>query len=441
MHSAFWYDCGDMRTISLRASITFPIQARILFALAALSLSAFGQPGPQPNPQEEIRLKAPRVFLDGRDLQWDYIRTEVPFVNYVRDRTDADIHVLVSRQPTGSGGTEYILAFIGLGAFADLNLTLRFFSNKTDVSNEIREDFVRTLKQGLAPFVSRTPLADKLNVTYDRGGLPLPQTVRDKWDFWVFSLYGSGRASGVKTRLGGAFDGNFSASRVTPDWKLRLSFSGRFDASKYTIDDVIYESSTEQEAFNALAVKSLGPHWSAGAWLTVNSASYNNILLGVVPSLAVEYSFFPYVESTRRQIYLQYRLGVNSYRYREMTIYEKTSQTLLRQSLSLNLEFLQPWGNANANVRFGHYLNDLALNRLDISAGVSVRLFKGLSFWAGGSYAAIHDQIALAMEDATLEQILLMRKDQATTYSFSVNVGLNFTFGSMYSNVVNPRFE
>jgi hypothetical protein len=426
-----------------RTKAMSPLRAGLVVVLAAsaLSLPVFAQPGPKPDPQEEIRLKAPRVFLDGRDLQWDYIRTEVPFVNYVRDRTDADVHVLVTRQPTGSGGSEYVLAFIGLGAFADLNLTLRFFSNKTDVSNDIREDFVRTLKQGLAPFVSRTPLAGNLNVTYDRGGLPLPQTVRDKRDFWVFSLYGSGRASGVKTRLGGAFEGNFSASRVTPEWKIRTSVSGRFDASKYTVDEEIYESSTEQESFNALAVKSLGSHWSAGAWLTVSSASYNNIRLGVIPSLAVEYSFFPYVESTRRQLYLQYRLGVNSYRYRELTIYEKTDETLLRQSLSLNLEFLQPWGNANATIRFGHYMNDLALNRLDVSAGVSVRLFKGLSFWAGGSYAAIHDQISLPMEGATLEQILLMRKDQATTYSFSLNLGLNFTFGSMYSNVVNPRFE
>ncbi len=124
-----------------------------------------------------------------------------------------------------------------------------------------------------------------------------------------------------------------------------------------------------------------------------------------------------------------------------MTIYEKLRETLLRHSLTMNLELLQPWGNANAMVRFGHFLSDLALNRLDVSASLSVRLFRGLSFWAGGSYAAIHDQIALAMEGATLDQILLLRKDQATTYSFSANVGLNFTFGSMFSNVVNPRFE
>ncbi len=413
---------------------------RLVFLLAVL-LAALPLAAQTPGSQEDLQLKALRVFLDGRDLSWDYIRTEVPFVNYVRDRTDADVHVLITRQGTGSGGTEFILAFIGLNGFTDLNFTQRFYCQKTDVPDEIREDFVRALKQGLAPFVARTPLAKKLNVTYERGGTPLPQAIKDKWDYWVFSLYGSGKASGVKTRLGGNFEGNFSANRITPEWKIRMSVSGKFDATKYTVDDEVYKSSTEQESFNAQAIKSLGPHWSAGLWLSMSSASYNNIKLAVAPSFAVEYSFFPYVESTRRQLYLQYRLSFNAYRYRELTIYEKMRENLLRQSLAVNLEFLQPWGNAHTSVRFSHFLHDLALNKLEVNAGISVRLFKGLSFWAGGSYAAIHDQITLPLAGATLEQILLMRKDQATTYSFGLNLGLNFTFGSMFSNVVNPRFE
>jgi hypothetical protein len=58
-----------------------------------------------------------------------------------------------------------------------------------------------------------------------------------------------------------------------------------------------------------------------------------------------------------------------------------------------------------------------------------------------GGYAAIHDQLSLPKSGATLDQILPVRKDQATTYSYGINVGLSFTFGSIYSNVVNPRSE
>ena len=59
---------------------------------------------------EELKDKALKVFLDGQNLQWDYIRTEIPFINYVRDRKDADVHVLITTQATGSGGSEYAMA-------------------------------------------------------------------------------------------------------------------------------------------------------------------------------------------------------------------------------------------------------------------------------------------------------------------------------------------
>src|SRR6266550_6244723 len=58
---------------------------------------------------------AVRVFLDCPDsfCDFDYYRTEITFVNWVRDRQFAQMHVLVTAQQTG-GGQEYTLAFIGL---------------------------------------------------------------------------------------------------------------------------------------------------------------------------------------------------------------------------------------------------------------------------------------------------------------------------------------
>ena len=48
-----------------------------------------------------------------RDL--DFFRSEVPVVNWVRDREDSDLHVLVTDQTTGGGGRLFTLAFIGRG--------------------------------------------------------------------------------------------------------------------------------------------------------------------------------------------------------------------------------------------------------------------------------------------------------------------------------------
>jgi len=414
----------------------------LFFSLRPAAAAAFSEdPKNTKTPQEELKEKALKVFLDGRSLQWDYIRTEITFINYVRDRKDADVHVLITSQGTGSGGREYTMAFMGQNQYSDLDFTLKYFSNRTDVSDEVRQGIVRYLKKGLVPFVARTPLADKVDVVFNQETESLSTAVRDKWNFWIFSLNVSGSASGVKTRKSGRFEGNFSANRITPELKIRLSVNTQFDGSTYYLEDETIRSTSERESLNGSIIKSLGDHWSAGAWLSLNSSTYSNIKFSYSPSLAVEYSFFPYQECTRRKLYFQYRLSYNAYRYRELTIYDKSSESLFRQSLSLNLELTQPWGTAGASIRGSHFLHDWSFNRLELNGSLSFRLFKGLSFWVAGGYSAIHDQIALPMEGATLDQILLIRKDQATTFSYNVSLGLSFTFGSMFSNVVNPRFD
>ncbi|MFA9453938.1 MAG: hypothetical protein ACERK6_08490, partial [Candidatus Aminicenantaceae bacterium] len=56
-------------------------------------------------------------------------------------------------------------------------------------------------------------------------------------------------------------------------------------------------------------------------------------------------------------------------------------------------------------------------------------------------YERIHDQLALPIGDASIDEVLLRRRELATDYDYSLSVGFRFTFGSVYSNVVNPRFE
>jgi hypothetical protein len=53
----------------------------------------------------------------------------------------------------------------------------------------------------------------------------------------------------------------------------------------------------------------------------------------------------------------------------------------------------------------------------------------------------IHDQLSLPRAGANKEEILLQIKQIETNYSYNVNLGLSYTFGSIYNNVVNPRFE
>jgi hypothetical protein len=71
---------------------------------------------------------------------------------------------------------------------------------------------------------------------------------------------------------------------------------------------------------------------------------------------------------------------------------------------------------------------------------MSVRLAKQLSVYFEIESEIIHDQLYLPKGDASLEDVLLRRRKLATTYEISGNIGIRFTFGSIYNSVVNERF-
>jgi hypothetical protein len=98
-----------------------------------------------------------RVFLDCDNCDEDYIRKEVTFVDYVRNREDAEVHVLVTIQSTGGGGRQWTLKYIGLGARQGQDQTLVYNSPQTATSDEIRAGFVNIFKLGLVRYAATTP--------------------------------------------------------------------------------------------------------------------------------------------------------------------------------------------------------------------------------------------------------------------------------------------
>jgi hypothetical protein len=53
----------------------------------------------------------------------------------------------------------------------------------------------------------------------------------------------------------------------------------------------------------------------------------------------------------------------------------------------------------------------------------------------------LRDQLYLSKGGATNDEILLQRRQLSTSYSYFAGVSLSYTFGSIFNNVVNPRFE
>ncbi len=388
--------------------------------------------------KEELKKAAPKVFIDCRRCDRDYIRTEITFVNYVRDRQDADVHVLITTQRTGSGGQEYTMEFIGQRDYSSIRHTLKYVSNRTDVRDEVREGYVEVLKKGFFPFVMHSPIADHISILFKEE--LEPTAVEDKWNFWIFNVGLRGSVSGEESRSERSIRGNFSANRVTPAMKLRMSVSGEFEEDTFDINgDTIVSTSSEKE-IDGMYVKSLGDHWSAGGWTELESSTYGNYDLKFNIAPAIEYNFFPYYESTRRRLRVLYRLNYYYNEYIEETVYEKTSESLWGQSLDVTLEVKQPWGNATISVDGSHYFHDASKNRVSLWGHMSIRLVRGLNLDIFGSYSRIHDQLNLPKGDASLDEILLRRRELATDYDYRISIGLSYTFGSVYSNVVNPRF-
>ncbi|MFO7733142.1 MAG: hypothetical protein R6X21_05775 [Candidatus Aminicenantes bacterium] len=420
--------------------------ARGLAVLLLLAAPAFSRPGPglsQALPQDEARSVAPNVYLDcdQRTCDFNYIKTEITFVNYVLDRQSADVQVIVTRQSTGSGGREYTLSFLGLRRHKGKDAALRYYSKPTDTDDQVRKGFTNVLKQGLIPYVYDTPLAEFISISYDRREGDRPAPVRDRWDYWVFSagLRGNGNFEDQSERY--TYQVNLSANRTTEASKFRNYASGNFTHRRYEVpDEEPIISKSKRKSLSTTFVRSLNGHWSVGAVGSLYSSTYDNAKLYASFSPAVEYNYFPYSVSTRRELRVQYRIGVVGRDYYETTIFEKEKETLLSQNLQVILEIKEPWGSVGVELSGSTFLHDLSKNRLKAEAGLWVNLLKGLSFNIGGEYQRIRDQLSLPLAGATVEEILLELKRLATGYNLSFQIGFNYRFGSIYSNVVNPRF-
>jgi hypothetical protein len=316
--------------------------------------------------------------------------------------------------------------------------TLSFTSNPDETTDIIRANEVRTLKIGLTRYVARTPLARYLSINFSE---PLPETVTtDKWNSWVFKTSISGFASGEQSYRSSYLNGSFSANRITEKLKSSLSAQYSYSTDRYEIDEDIITSVYNSKSLNGLLVGSLTDHWSVGGSFYTGASKYNNTDLSFNILPGIEYDLFPYSESTRRQLRLTYKAGFNYVNYIDTTIYNKVQENLWTQSLSINYEIIQKWGSADLILGYSNYLHDWSKNNISLNGMLSLRIAKGLSLNFAGGASLIHDQLSLVKGGATQQEVLLRLRELETQFEYFTSFGLSYTFGSIYNNVVNPRF-
>jgi hypothetical protein len=152
---------------------------------------------------QEENSKKIRVYLDCQSYcDQDFIKREIPFVDYVNDRFQANVFILSNHQMTGSGGREYKLQFTGRENFAGLNDTLTFVRPATATDDEGRQQLVHTLKLGLVRYFAKTEQGKDVQISLGKelsGDRTEPEEARkDPWNLWVFNARLNGYLNGDK---------------------------------------------------------------------------------------------------------------------------------------------------------------------------------------------------------------------------------------------------
>jgi len=392
---------------------------------------------------DSLRTNAVKIFLDCMTCDMNYTRQEIPYINYVRDVHDAQVVILVSEQNAGSGGRQYTYTFHGQHDFTGMDDTLTYTSSPDQTSTEIRQKRTDLLKMGLMRFVAKTPLFNEIDIRHNEE--LESEDVVDRWNHWVFELSTEPRFETEEAQKQFNFRNSINISKVTKDIKLEIEMDHSYRSEKFieypNTDSVItYAYTSNSASMNNLFVKSLGNHFSAGLKWDIASSTRENykFMTEILPS--VEYDIYPYDESTYRQLRILYSLGYQYNNYIDSTVYNKVYDNMFKQSLGVAYEVQKKWGSINLSLTGFNYFNDFSKNRIELNSFVNIRLFKGLSLRIIGRAAHINDQINLSKGDVSEAERLLQLKELATAYRAEGRIEITYTFGSIYNNVVNPRF-
>ncbi|MCU0635049.1 MAG: hypothetical protein MUE41_09260 [Gemmatimonadaceae bacterium] len=429
---------------------------RLRLAALCTMLACLAAPGlraQQPASADSTsRTGALRVFLDCPSFQTgcalDYFIVELPFANWTRDRLFADVQLLVTTLTTGSGGTEWTVAFIGRERFAGMVDTLSTATVPNASEDDIRRALKATFLRGLYRFAQRTPQAARFTVSYAApdASPATPQGVRDPWNFWAFETSVNAFLNGEQQQRFANLWGTVEARRITDQWKLVAGWETEYNEQRFTLrnsrgDPETFTNILRNDGARVRAVRSLTPRWSAGVVGSARRSDFLNTDLALRGGPVVEANLFPWKEATRRQLTASYAVALNRFQYQERTVFDRLEETRPSHVLTIATNVRQRWGSLDVSARGSQFLHDLARTELSVGGSVRLQLVKGLSITVDGRYSRVRDQIYLPGERLTNEEILVRQRALATGYSYFTFVGVSYTFGSIYNTIVNPRLD
>lgn len=382
-----------------------------------------------------------KIFLDCNICDNTYIKQNLSNVEFVRDQNFADVHLFFITQRNGSGGRSYEIEFIGKNEFEKHQDKLNFSTDIDMTDDDIRQRVLKYLKLGLVRYWIKKGKVDAISVTVKAPESTGDNGEKDPWNYWVFRIGANGWFNGQESSKFSNINFNLSTKRVTKKNKFSINFGLSESKSTFSFGEEEIVSIQSSKFISTSDIISLNNHWSAGAFVSLGSSVFRNKDFYWSLRPAIEYNFFKYSESSKKQLTLSYRNGVIFNNYIEKSIFGKDKESLWEHELSLGGSVNQKWGSISGEASYEQFLHDTSLNSLSFFVSTNVRLFKGFSLNLHGSYSITSNQIELPAGDVSLEELLLQQQQLKSGYNYFASVGLSYSFGSIYNTIVNPRFN
>ena len=411
----------------------------LLFSLLYCAQAGFGQP------------KAPKkisVFIDCNGVSCDenFIRSEIRIVDFLRDQSTADFHMLITARPAGTNVQKYQIISYGQNAWAKYKDTLSFSTKPNSTKDEDRKQLVHYLKLSLASVLAKTPFAESftMDMKADTGKVA-PLKRKDPWNYFVFSLGADGEYNADENYKSKRASGYLNLNRTTE--KIRFGLGGYYSKyySLYTYEDTSgtteYEVKNGDYGISQFLIFSLGQRFSFGYLARYSNNTFSNFDTKLYAAAIMELNLFRYSDINHRSFLIRYGADRTEYNYIDTTIYNKKSEILWGHEASAVITFNQKWGSFSSGAYYRYYFHDPDLKSMGANVSFNIRIVGGLSFFASGLGNIVHDQVYLPKGNATEQQVLIRQRQLKSTYNFYTSGGISLRFGSKNNNFVNPRIS
>lgn len=307
--------------------------------------------------------------------------------------------------------------------------------------DDVRNRILKNIKLGLVRFWIAKGMTDEVTINVPSVNNEEKKEEKDPWNYWVFRVGANGFFNGQESSKFSNLNFNLSAKRVTSKNKFSMNLGFSENKSTFTFDNEDIVSVNNNKYLNISDILSINNHWSYGVFGRIGTSTFSNKDMYWSLKPALEYNFFKYDKSAKKQLTLSYRNGIEYNKYIERSVFGKTSENLWEHNILLGGTVKQEWGNVNGEASFNQYLHDTTLNSFGFYLGANVRVFKGFNFNISGNYSITRNQVNLPAGDISLEELLLQQQQLQSGYNYFVSVGLSYSFGSIYNTIVNPRFN